>query len=275
MGKCEVTWDEVDVYLYQRDMRWRASKHFRPATPRDILADFLIRPSELSYADLSFGMGKAGRPVVCLTQVTAKAYCRWLSAMTGRYYRLPTEAEWEYACRAGSQTAYSFGDAPKQLGEYAWFADNSDEKYHRVGLKKPNRWGLHDMHGNVAEWVLDQYEPEFYRRSLEKGDKRPFADPKAIYPRIVRGGSWQDDPDELRSAARRASNKDWSMQDPQIPQSRWYHTDASFVGFRVVRPLRVPSLKECDRLEGLNRDLELHRKMWESKSGPEAEKPKS
>ena len=133
---------------------------------------------------------------------------------------------------------------PRGVGRYGWDFDNSEDAYHKVGLKKPNPWGLHDMHGNVAEWTLDQYIPDFYQLFAGKVAKEPWAIPKKLYPQAVRGGSWDDEPAALRSAARRGSDKDWKQQDPQLPQSIWYFTDALFVGFRVVRPLHVPTAEE-------------------------------
>jgi formylglycine-generating enzyme required for sulfatase activity len=169
-------------------------------------------------------------------------YCRWLSAKTGKTYRLPTEAEWEYACRAGTTTPYFFGDDKEKLGDYAWYVENA-EKPQPVGKKKPNPWGLYDIHGNVAEWCFDHYEKDAYGKH---GADRPVVLPTGKeYPYVARGGSWDDDPEKLRSAARNFSNPEWSVQDPQRPQSIWWHTDATFVGFRVVRPM-----EEQENLKG-------------------------
>jgi len=249
MGKYEVTWDEYEIWNFSLDIQRRKLRGIIP-TERDKIADAVTRPTK-PYTDMTFGMGKEGYPAICMTQLAAKKYCEWISAKTGHYYRLPTEAEWEYACRAGTNTAYSFGDDVDQIDDYAWYYENSDAQYQPVGQKKPNPWGLYDMHGNVAEWCLDQYDPEFYAQNA--GDAavvNPLRKPSRLYPRVVRGGSWDDDPDMLRSAARRGSNKDWKMQDPQIPQSIWYHTDAVFVGFRLVRPLVEPSEDEKQALYG-------------------------
>jgi formylglycine-generating enzyme required for sulfatase activity len=242
IGKKEVTWDEYEIFMLKTDFQRRQVQAIA-STPLDKLADALARPTA-PYTDMTFDMGKYGFPAISMTHYAARLYCQWLSAKTGRYYRLPTEAEWEYACRAGTTTAYSFGDDPGQLGDYAWYFDNSEDKYHKVGEKKPNPWGLYDMHGNVTEWCLDQYYPDYYQQFAGKTVKNPVAVPKEIYPNVVRGGSWDDDPDRLRSAARRGSNIDWKMQDPQRPQSVWYHTDAQFSGFRIVRPLNEPSQAE-------------------------------
>jgi formylglycine-generating enzyme required for sulfatase activity len=192
---------------------------------------------------MSFGMGKSGYPAINMTQYAALSYCRWLTALTGHFYRLPTEAEWEYACRAGTRTAYHFGDDPEQLDEYAWYYDNSNGTYQKIGTKKPNQWGLYDMHGNVAEWTMDQYIPDYYAFEGRPGEN-PFAAPTTLYPRVVRGGSWDDDPEDLRSATRRGSQPRWKQRDPQLPKSNWWQTDASFLGFRVVRPLKDPTPEE-------------------------------
>jgi formylglycine-generating enzyme required for sulfatase activity len=247
MGKHEVTWDEYEMWGMGLDQQRRRVLGLK-ASEYDDLADTITMPTK-PYTDMTFGMGRDGYPAICMTQLSAKMYCKWLSAKTGRYYRLPTEAEWEYACRAGATTAYSFGDDPDDLDDYGWYYDNADDKYQQVGQKKPNPWGLYDMHGNVAEWVLDGYSAEGYKAFAGKSWKNPVAPAKEVFQRVVRGGSWFDDADRLRSAARAFSEEDWKAQDPQIPQSIWYMTDADFVGFRVVRPLRTPTAEEAARYD--------------------------
>ena len=246
MSKCEVTWDVYDIWMSDIDL-FRRETFRLSLTPRDNLADkFQISQPTKPYTDMTFGMGMRGYPAVCMTQHSARVFCNWLTQKTGRYYRLPTEAEWEYACRAGTDAAYSFGDDARQLEEYAWYEDNTDEGYRKVGRKKPNPWGLHDMHGNVAEWVLDQYTENGYGSNSVEPLVDPLVVPQTLYPRVVRGGSWDQPANELRSAARQGSEIDWIQQDPQVPVSIWYLTDALHVGFRVVRPLNEPS--ENDRL---------------------------
>lgn len=200
-----------------------------------------VSGATVPYVDMSLGMGTGdGMPVVNITYLAAQKFCKWLSAKTGYFYRLPTEAEWEYAARAGKQTAYHFGDTPEKLGEYAWFYENSDGHYHPVGTKKPNPWGLYDMHGNVAEWTLDAYDTETYSERSEL-TPNPFIIPEEEYPHSVRGGSYYDDAEYLRSAARLGSSENWKMRDPQFPKSKWWNTDAQFVGFRIVRDPNPPA----------------------------------
>jgi len=246
MGKCEVSWDEYNTWRMNLDIQLRKFAGKEPDT-LDEKADAVTRATP-EYEPMDFGMGIDGFPAICMTQLAAKQYCEWLTVKTGQYYRLPSEAEWEYACRAGTTTTYSFGDNPDDLDDYAWYYGNceNDERYQKIGTKKPNPWGLHDMHGNVAEWVLDRYDPDFYGTfSGSEAVSFPVCLPQGDeYPRVVRGGSWYDDPEYLRSAARMASTPDWKIQDPQLPQSKWYLTDARWVGFRLVRPLRRPSEEE-------------------------------
>jgi len=242
----ETTWDEYDVFAFSSDLlKQRAPTEQKP--DGDKLADAVTRPTP-PYTDETFGFGREHHPAINITHHAAMEYTRWLSAKTGKDYRLPTEAEWEYACRATSTGSYFFGTDAKQLGDYAWFLDNSDSKPHEIGKKKANPWGLYDILGNVAEWVLDEYDGSFYKIA-KPGEllMEPVLLPTARkYPNVARGGSWDDDPKRVRCAARQASSPDWSRQDPQRPQSIWWHTDATFVGFRVVR-----ALQEDDKLRGV------------------------
>jgi formylglycine-generating enzyme required for sulfatase activity len=240
MGKTEVTWDEYDVFAFSRDIYTKQEKgvNLSIQSESEKTADAITRPTP-PYTDETFGFGRKGQPVINITHHAAMEYARWLSAKTGKTYRLPTEAEWEYACRAGMDTAYFFGNDPAQLQDYAWGQANSGERPHPVGQKKPNPWGLYDILGNVAEWVLDRYDKDYYRTfKPEMPALLPVLLPgKEKFPHVARGGSWDDKPARLRCAARRASSEEWIQEDPQRPQSIWWLTDALFVGFRIVRPL--------------------------------------
>jgi formylglycine-generating enzyme required for sulfatase activity len=242
IGKFEVTWDEYEPFMITRFERFKngARKDYDPTTHTTV--DAVSGPTA-PYADMSFGMGRLGYPAICMTQHAANKYCQWLSVQTGHFYRLPTEAEWEYACRAGTTTAYSFGEDPAELEDYGWFIDNSEEKSQKVGQKKPNPWGLYDMHGNVMEWTADQFVPDYFDR-LPSPATNPFVRPQSLYPRSVRGGGWESDPEYLRCAYRFGSDSSWQQRDPQLPKSIWYLTDAPWLGFRIVRPVEIPSVEE-------------------------------
>ena len=240
MGIYEVTYDEFAIFRYRdRDNNQTAVEggSFDP--------DIVARPSP-PYEDPAHGMGNQGFPAVGITQWSALQFARWLSEKTGHFYRLPTEAEWEYACRAGTTTAYSFGDDPAALDEHAWHYGNSDEVFQKVGQKKPNPWGLYDIHGNVSEWTLDQYAAAFYASLPDEAAQAPWAEPTRLHPRTVRGGAYDDDPEALRCAARLESNLNWKRRDPQIPRSLWWNTDSPFVGFRLVRPVEEPTPEEIE-----------------------------
>lgn len=238
MGTYEVTWDLYEPFVY-KDLEQTISVDGKVSSN----VDAVTRPTK-PYLDMTFGMGKEGHPALAMTHYNAIQFCKWLYTRTGVFYRLPTEAEWEYACRAGSTSEYFYGDDVSQLEEYAWFAANSQEKTASVGQKKPNAWGLFDMIGNVAEWTFDQYIPDYYKQFDGKTVKNPVAIPTELYPHSVRGGSFDSQPDELRSAARMASDPIWKQLDPQIPKSNWWFPEAPFVGLRLVRPVNPPSEEE-------------------------------
>lgn len=163
--------------------------------------------------DSGFGHGR--HPQINITWQSAQRYVAWLSRLTGKTYRLLSEAEWEYAARAGTSTSYSFGNDLAELGKYAWFDANAEQKTHPVGEKQPNAFGLYDMHGNVWERVEDCYR-----------DNSPLNAAAVVEPgcndRIVRGGSWGNKPELLRSAYRHKS-----------PDIYWSYN----IGFRVAREL--------------------------------------
>lgn len=234
IGTHEVTWDAFELFLdkqYEQTMT-------EGGVP--IRVDALTRPS-LPYLDMTFGMGKEGKPAVGMTQYGAIQYCHWLYLKTGIFYRLPTEAEWEYAARAGSTHPYFFGDDATGLETYAWHEGNSNGSTHLVGSKSPNPWGLYDVYGNVSEWVMDQYEKDYYRRSPAVNPVNAGAQ---LYPHVLRGGNFASAKEHLSSSFREQSTSDWKRIDPQIPKSQWWFPEAPFVGMRLVRPLIPPSPEE-------------------------------
>jgi formylglycine-generating enzyme required for sulfatase activity len=234
IGAFEITHDQFNVF-YRDENTSQGSK-----------VDAVTRPTA-QYIDLSWNMGKdGGYPVNSMSVDAAMMFCRWLYSKTGIFYRLPTEAEWEYACRAGSKTNYFFGNDPAMLTQYAWFKNNSKEKYQKVGTKKPNSWGLYDMIGNVAEWTMDQYDPE-YLKKLGDSTSNPTIAPTKRYPRSIRGGSYIDNAASLKVFNRQFSDVEWNKRDPQIPKSRWWLTDGAFAGFRIVKPNLQPSAEEAEK----------------------------
>jgi len=201
MSKTEITWDAFDSYAYRLDEE--AVKAAGNAA-----VDAVTRPSK-PYLPPDRGFGHEGFAAICLSYQNAAKFCEWLSAHTGRTYRLATEAEWEHACRGGAAT-----DAPmdaKALAEVAWFADNAQETPHAVGKKKANGYGLVDMLGNVKEWVTGR-------------DGKP----------VTKGGSYNSPAEQLTVTAREPQVSAWNASDPQVPKSKWWLADGSYVGFRIV-----------------------------------------
>ena len=266
MGKHEVTWSEYRRYMAACDLF--IAMHgagIRPLTD-DNRADAVTAPSNLYDPTTTFTNGEDPTlPAVTMTQFAARQYTKWLSGLTSRFYRLPGESEWEYACRAGTNDAYSCGDADA-LAEVAWFADNADDTTHPVGEKKPNAFGLHDMHGNAAEWVVDELVAGGFAAAAAKPQPVAAADaiqwPERLYPRVLRGGAYYDEAGECRSAVRRGSrdaggnaqDPDWKDVDPNFPKSPWWYTEAPAlgVGMRLVRPFSEPT------------DLAERRRWWEA-----------
>lgn len=193
IGKTEVTWDLYDAFALSRV----------DSAERVTSADAVARPTR-PYGAPDYGWGHAGFPVISVAHTAAAAFCDWLSARTGKRYRLPTESEWQ-----GVAIAAAVGKNPADI---AWHAGNAGGTTHAVGGRPADALGLHDLFGNAAEWV-----------TVDSG--RP----------VVRGGSFRDAPERIGPMARAIREDSWNERDPQIPQSRWWMSDAPFVGFRIVR----------------------------------------
>ncbi len=214
---------------------------------RVCVAPFLIDRFEVTQAEFGRVMGEnpsrwkdPQKPVEQVRWAKAVDYCNRRSREEGRRpcydlktwacdfeadgYRLPTEAEWEYAARAGTTTAYYFGNSPSRLKQHAWCKDNATRGPHPVGSRLPSPWGLHDMYGNVWEWCHDLYAEDYYRNSPEKDP----AGPKVGQTRVLRGGSWNSRPSHCRSAYRNHENPGYT----DVCFGRDTH---GFVGFRCVR----------------------------------------
>lgn len=239
MSSREITWG-----LYHEFLERSADSQAGPGRGNEVdLEVDAVSGATVPYVDMSLGMGTGeDLPVGNVTRKAASLFCKWLSAKTGHFYRLPTEAEWEYAARAGSETPFFYGSQPDSLGRYAWFEANSGNAYQPVGEKQPNPLGLYDIYGNVAEWTLDNYDSGEYGTTASE-----FDPPGSEYPGVLRGGSYKDAPEGLHSSARLASDPVWKQRDPQFPRSKFWFTDAPFAGFRIVRPQKLPPATEYSR----------------------------
>jgi formylglycine-generating enzyme required for sulfatase activity len=230
MGKYEINWDQYDAFVFGEF----GPEAFKDQDLLKSLGIDAVAGATSPYEDMSNGMGKGKAPAVNMTQYAALMFCKWLTAKTGVFYRLPTEAEWEYVCKTGKTDSSTLEDV-------AVFQVNADEAYTDTGSKEPNALGIHDMLGNVSEWVLDQYDADYYAVSPTDN---PWNTPTELYPRVLRGGSWKDTASKMCCTSRQKSHARWKRRDPQIPKSNWWHTNADFVGFRLVRPFAQPSPKE-------------------------------
>lgn len=196
ISRTEVSWDLFDVFA------------FGSADPDEATGeDAILRPSK-PYGAPDRGFGHRGYAAISMSYLVAEQFARWLSHRTGDVYRVPTEAEWEYACRAGREDAL----ADEELAEYAWFWDNAFDETHPIGELEPNAFGLHDMLGNAAEWCTGlNGEP------------------------LACGGHFLSKAEDVHCGARMTPSPKWQETDPQIPKSRFWLTDGPFMGFRIIR----------------------------------------
>lgn len=208
--RTESRWEEWDVMYFGLDLPLDVGSRERQASQR---RHAMLKPSSIPYSPPDRGFGHDGWPIQGLTLHTVQTYIEWLGKTTGKKFRLPTEAEWEWACRAGSPEPLR--PTGKALDRVAWFEENSDETPHKTATKAPNAWGLYDMLGNVGEWVI-----------------------RSDGSAVLAGGSYQDEAANVHSGAREVPDlRRWQRRDPQDPPSPVWLSDGTHVGFRVVRDL--------------------------------------
>jgi len=248
IGELEVTWDEYSLFMKETASEGRSQdKYASLAEVNDL--DGITGPTP-PYGNPGQGWGKGKQPAITMTHYAATVYCEWLSEKTGKTYRLPTEAEWEYACRANSEGEYFFegnssdyseetflnsifGPDTAIINSFVIYRQNSGFRTHILDRIQANPFGLKNMLGNVKEFCSDFYSESTYM-NYEDGQFNPKG-PITGDERVVRGGSFNSDASDLRISNRdRTNNKAWLITDPQIPKSRWWYSDCNDVGFRVV-----------------------------------------
>ncbi len=247
MAEIETTWDNFLAFYSATSAEGRSTDTEGSRVEGQV--DAISGPTPpYGQPDQNWGLGN--RPAITMSYHAAETYCKWLSAMTGKNYRLPTEAEWEYACRAGTNTAYFFEGEPNNfmkkgmlkklfgkenttINDYVVFEANSQGKTQEPDMVEPNPFGLKNMLGNAAEYCSDWYAPGAYGK-LKNGIKDPKG-PLQGEEYVTRGGSFKSTVKDVRSAARDQTKTDaWLKTDPQMPKSKWWLSDCNFVGFRVV-----------------------------------------
>jgi len=245
IAKTEVTWDEYMAFFRATGSQGRTEGQV--VTKKNVDA---ISGATPPWGAPDQGWGKGTRPAITMSWRAAYVYCQWLSQVTGKKYRLPTEAEWEYACRAGTETPYFFPGNPKKftteglikkifgpdtsvIASRVVYKANSNSRTKEPQSVKANPFGLKNMLGNVAEFCLDYYSPTAYKTdSTEVVNPRGPADGQE---HVIRGGSFKSDARDVRSASRDfTKTKAWLVTDPQMPKSVWWYSDCIDVGFRVV-----------------------------------------
>jgi sulfatase modifying factor 1 len=252
MGRVEVTWDEFEAWYRATKAEGRTDTRLIAVQSDPDAGIDAITGATPPYVPPDQGWGRGDRPAITMTHHAAVQYTRWLSLVTGKRYRLPTEAEWEYAARAGSGTAYFFEGDPTEytkrrfwnrlwgantavLDSFAIHAGNSGARTQPPTAVAPNPFGLVNMLGNVKEFCLDWYAPDAYEQRDSEAVAVDPRGPETGTEYVIRGGSFRSDPSELRSAGRDHTRSNACLlTDPQVPKSLWWYSDCTDIGFRVV-----------------------------------------